>query len=152
MQNGKVQNGKSWHQGRENGWISVVLLETVDIYLKVCWSLIAWTLSADNSLQAQFKQFRGFKAPCHKLTVSFGEDLSIELGMTLDVETVNANAPAVKYAKSKAGTTYELVVVDYDRLRNQEDNDWLKRRLDIPGAQLKEGFSVNTNLNSKQGI
>ena len=73
----------------------------------------------------------------------------VELGMTMDIGEVNSNAPTVKYAKAKAGTTYELVMVDYDRLRNREQNNWLVGKIDVSGAQLKEGFSNNVKLNSK---
>ena len=50
-------------------------------------------------------------------------------------------APVVTYSDAKPSKQYELVMVDYDKLRMGKD-DWLLWNVEmVPGRQLIEGFS-----------
>ena len=113
------------------------------------WKFDYFTLLVDNDVIAQFQQFHGFKAPCHKFEVMFGEDITVELGMTLDIQDVNTNVPTVKYSKAKSEKIYDLVMFDYDRFRNNEADYWLITLIVLSGNALKEGTSNNVDLNGK---
>ena len=79
----------------------------------------------------------------------FGEDITVELGMTLDIQDVNTNVPTVKYSKAKSEKIYDLVMFDYDRFRNNEADYWLITLIVLSGNALKEGTSNNVDLNGK---
>ena len=59
--------------------------------------------------------------------------------MTLDVaQTV----PSVKYSKAKDDKTYELVMVDYDKMNNKEENWIIWHQDSVSGTQMISGDGI----------
>ena len=88
----------------------------------------------------------GFKAPCHLLDVEFEEEQKANLGniLTIDIN-VNSPAPLVKYSEAKENKEYELVMVDYDRMR-MKDPDWVVWHVEtISGTQIKQGYDGSSS-------
>ena len=102
---------------------------------------------ADFNLQRIFLQFRGFKAPCHKLDLKFENYEAPDL-LGIVLEYVNTpSMPTFKYPEAKEELTYEIIIVDYDRMRDGEEQDWLAlRETDIAGNRLIQGFKSESDL------
>ena len=104
-------------------------------------------LGIDNEVASSFKSFIGFKAPCHRADVEFENDQDAALGNVLALEIVrptgSTSAPVVRYPKAKESKMYELIMVDYDKLRMNK-GDWIIWNVEsISGEVLKTGFNEN---------
>ena len=98
-------------------------------------------LPAHAQITSKFRQFVGFRTPCHLLDVDFDNDQKANLGNILTI-TINENSPApkVKYSEAKDGKNYELVMVDYERFRRKAEG-WVVWHVEsTTGADVKAGF------------
>ena len=79
--------------------------------------------------------------------VEFENDQDAELGNVLTLEIARpagtTSAPVVRYPKAKESKMYQLIMVDYDKLRMNK-GDWLIWNVEsISGEVLKTGFNEN---------
>ena len=89
-------------------------------------------------MYGEFNQFNDFKTPCHKLEVNYENDKEVDLGTIFTPDDVESS-PSVKYSKAD-NKQYELVMVDYDNMKNRNKEDWLLWHIkNIPGDDIKDG-------------
>jgi len=129
---------------RRKKWLNLCSFVDGDILGSTLYLIERLMFSGHAEITSKFGQFVGFNTPCHLLDVEFAEDKKANLGNILTI-TLDENTPApkVKYSEAKDGKTYELLMVDYDRLRNREE-DWVVwHEASVPGTIIKAGFDAS---------
>ena len=88
--------------------------------------------------------------------MEFENDQDAQLGNVLSLEIERPTgftfAPVVRYPKAEQTKNYELVMVDYDKMRMNKE-DWLIWNVDdLTGEVIKTGYNVNPDDVKGKGV